>query len=124
MVVRVCCIPIAVMNPKTSSSEESAGASLDARALEVQSTLLPSQRHIFDIPDDVVYMNCAYMSALPKATVIAGERALRRKSRPWLIESSDFFATSESVRALFAQLINASADDIALVPAVSYGMAQ
>jgi len=86
--------------------------------------VLPSQRHLFDIPDDVVYMNCAYMSALPTATVTAGERALRRKARPWMIEAPDFFTGSEAVRALFARLINASAHDIALVPAVSYGMAQ
>src|SRR5947209_7695945 len=91
-----------------------AGASLGAHALEVRSTaaLLPSQRHIFDIPDDVVYMNCAYMSALPTATVTAGERALRRKARPWMIEAPDFFADSEAVRALFARLINAGANDI------------
>ena len=86
--------------------------------------MLPSQRHLFDIPDDVVYMNCAYMSALPKATVAAGERALRRKAHPWTVEPQDFFTDSEAVRALFAQLINANADDIALVPAVSYGLAQ
>jgi selenocysteine lyase/cysteine desulfurase len=102
-----------VIDRKTSSSGESAAVSL-----------LPSQRHLFDIPDDVVYMNCAYMSALPKATIAAGERALRRKARPWMIETQDFFAGSEAVRALFARLINANADDIALVPAVSYGMAQ
>src|SRR5882757_777614 len=109
------------MNRNTSSSGASASDSLDVRSAV---SLLPSQRHLFDIPDDVVYMNCAYMSALPKATVTAGEWALRRKGRPWMIEPPDFFADSETVRALFARLINASADDIALVPAVSYGMAQ
>jgi selenocysteine lyase/cysteine desulfurase len=110
------------MNRNTiSSSGESAGGSFDVWSAV---SLLPSQRHLFDIPDDVVYMNCAYMSALPKATITAGERALRRKGRPWMIEPPDFFANSETVRALFARLINASADDIALVPAVSYGMAQ
>ena len=86
--------------------------------------LLPSQRHFFEIPADVVYMNCAYMSALPKATIAAGEQALRRKGRPWTIASQDFFTDSEAVRALFARLINARSDDVALVPAVSYGMAQ
>jgi selenocysteine lyase/cysteine desulfurase len=85
---------------------------------------LPSQRQLFDIPADVAYMNCAFMSALPKATVAAGERGLRRKARPWTIDSRDFFADSEAARALFAQLINATAEDVALVPSVSYGMAQ
>jgi selenocysteine lyase/cysteine desulfurase len=85
---------------------------------------LPSQRHLFDIPADVAYMNCAFMSALPKATVAAGERGLRRKTRPWTIDARDFFADSEAARALFAQLIKATAKDVALVPSVSYGMAQ
>jgi selenocysteine lyase/cysteine desulfurase len=69
-------------------------------------------------------MNCAFMSALPKATVAAGERGLRRKARPWDVNSRDFFADSEAARTLFAQLINATAEDVALVPSVSYGMAQ
>lgn len=85
---------------------------------------LPTQRHLFDIPPDVAYMNCAFMSALPMATIAAGERGLARKARPWIIDARDFFADSEAVRALFAQLINASAEDVALVPSVSYGMAQ
>src|ERR1051325_3013013 len=85
---------------------------------------LPSQRHLFDIPDDVAFLNCAYISPLPKGSIAAGEDGARRKGRPRTIVPSDFFTTSESVRALFAGLINASADDIAFAPAVSYGMAQ
>jgi selenocysteine lyase/cysteine desulfurase len=85
---------------------------------------LPSQRHLFDIPHDVAFLNCAYISPLPKVSVIAGERGLRRKSRPWTIATGDFFATSETVRRLYADLINADANDIAFAPAVSYGMAQ
>jgi selenocysteine lyase/cysteine desulfurase len=85
---------------------------------------LPSQRHLFDIPTDVAFLNCAYISPLPRASLAAGEEGLRRKSRPWTITPGDFFTASEAVRALFAALINASADDIAFAPAVSYGMAQ
>ena len=85
---------------------------------------LPPQRHLFDIPDDVAFLNCAYMSPLPKASVAAGEAGLRRKSRPWSVAPKDFFTGSEAVRASFARLINARADDIAFAPAVSYGMAQ
>jgi selenocysteine lyase/cysteine desulfurase len=87
-------------------------------------TPLPSQRHLYDIPDDVAFLNCAYISPLPKASVAAGEEGLRRKARPWTIAPIDFFTTSEAVRALFAGIINANADDIAFAPAVSYGMAQ
>src|SRR5262245_65667717 len=45
---------------------------------------LPSQRHLFDIPDDVAFLNCAYISPLPKASLVAGDRGLRRKARPLL----------------------------------------
>jgi selenocysteine lyase/cysteine desulfurase len=88
------------------------------------SPILAPQRHLFDIPDDVAFLNCAYMSPLPKASVAAGEEGLRRKSRPWTVAPADFFTGSEAVRAAFARLINARADDIAIIPAVSYGMAQ
>src|SRR5690349_6556592 len=87
-------------------------------------TPLPPQRHLFDIPDDVAFLNCAYISPLPKASLAAGEEGVRRKARPWTIAPADFFSTSDAVRALFAALINASVDDIAFAPAVSYGMAQ
>jgi selenocysteine lyase/cysteine desulfurase len=85
---------------------------------------LPSQRDLFDIPADVAFLNCAYMSPLPKASVAAGERGLQRKQNPWGIAPRDFFTGSEAVRALFARLINAQPGDIAFAPAVSYGMAQ
>src|SRR5215475_7757222 len=85
---------------------------------------LPSQRHLFDIPDGVAFLNCAYISPLPKASLLAGEEGLWRKAQPWAIAPADFFTTSEAVRTLFAALINAEADDIAFAPAVSYGLAQ
>lgn len=85
--------------------------------------ILPSQRDLFDIPADVAYLNCAYMSPLSRAAVAAGEAGMRRKARPWEVTPQDFFTDSERVRALFAQIINATADDIALVPAASYGIA-
>jgi selenocysteine lyase/cysteine desulfurase len=85
---------------------------------------LPSQRHLFDIPDDVAYLNCAYIAPLPKRSLEAGRSGLERRVRPWMIEPADFFTSSEAVRTLFAQLINADANEVALIPAVSYGMAQ
>lgn len=88
-----------------------------------QPNLLPSQRALFDIPSDVAYLNSAYMTPLPRAVVAAGEKGLRLKARPWELAPIDFFTDSDAVRALFARLVNATADDIALVPSVSYGMA-
>jgi selenocysteine lyase/cysteine desulfurase len=86
-------------------------------------TIIPSQKHLFDIPDEVAYFNCAYMSPLLNAALDAGRAGLARKSRPWEIEARHFFDEADRVRGLFALLIGASADDIAIVPAASYGIA-
>jgi selenocysteine lyase/cysteine desulfurase len=85
--------------------------------------LIPSQRHLFDLPADVAYLNCAYMSPLLKRAAEVGAEAVGRKCQPWRISARDFFTESERARALFAQLLGARADDIALVPAASYGLA-
>jgi selenocysteine lyase/cysteine desulfurase len=86
--------------------------------------LLSNQRHLFDIPGDVAFLNCAYISPLPKVSLAAGMQGLARKSHPWMIAPDDFFNASEAVRARFAALVNAEADDVAFTPAVSYGIAQ
>jgi selenocysteine lyase/cysteine desulfurase len=85
--------------------------------------ILPCQRDLFDIPADVTYLNCAYMSPLLRTTVEAGGAAIARKARPWQITADDFFHDSDTARGLFAELIGADADGVAVIPSVSYGMA-
>jgi len=85
--------------------------------------LIANQRALFDIPDDVAYFDCAKMSPLLLGAAAAGERGLNRKRHPWNIGAEHFFDESERVRGLYARLIGASADDVAIVPSVSYGMA-
>ena len=85
--------------------------------------MIPCQRHLFDLPDDVVYLNCAYMSPILSRAAELGAAALARKCRPWTIRPEDFFTESERARSLFAQLLGARPDDIAIVPAASYGLA-
>ena len=84
--------------------------------------MIPCQRHLFDIPPDVAYLNCAYISPLMHAVREVGEASTRRKCRPWEIVPDDFFRDAEEGRRLFADLVGASAEDIALVPAASYGI--
>jgi selenocysteine lyase/cysteine desulfurase len=83
---------------------------------------LPGQRHLFEIPDGVTYLNCAYMSPQLRAVRAAGEAALGMKAQPWRLTSEDFFTHSEALRGLFARLVGADADGVALVPSASYGM--
>ena len=85
--------------------------------------MIPCQRHLFDIPDDVAYLNCAYMGPLLNSARDIGLLGPARKSQPWTILPQDFFTDAEAGRALFAQIVNATADDIALTPSASYGTA-
>ena len=85
--------------------------------------MIPCQRDLFDIPENITYLNCAYTSPLLKAAQQAGRTAIQAKANPWTITSDDFFSNAETSRELFAQLIDCKPDNVALVPAVSYGIA-
>src|SRR5713101_3269240 len=85
--------------------------------------MLPCQRHLFDIPEDVAYLNCAYMSPLMRPVIEAGNAALARKAHPWELTPDQFFTGSEEFRATAARLIDAPADCVAIVSSASYGIA-
>jgi selenocysteine lyase/cysteine desulfurase len=85
--------------------------------------ILPCQKDLFDLPEGVTYLNCAYLSPLLDSVHEAGLRGLARKRHPWTIRRADFYDDVEAARAGFAALIGAQADDIAIVPATSYGVA-
>ncbi len=85
--------------------------------------MLPCQRHLFDIPTDVAYLNCAYMSPLMKPVVAAGVAGLARKAHPWELTPDKFFTGSDEFRMIAGQLLDCSPDCIAIVPSASYGIA-
>ena len=86
--------------------------------------MIPSQRHLFDLPRERVYLNAAYMGPMPNTAIAAGEDSYRRKGQPWTYDiQDDFFDRPDAVRAQAAQLYGAADTDIALVPAASYGLA-
>jgi selenocysteine lyase/cysteine desulfurase len=84
---------------------------------------LRPRRAAFEVPQDVCYLNCSYMAPQLRAVREAGKAAIDWRSRPWEIAAPDFFDTVERVRALFGGLAGIDPDCVALVPAVSYGMA-
>ncbi len=86
-------------------------------------TIIPSQRHLFDMPQDVAYLNCAYMSPLMNDVVAAGDAGIRLKATPWSLTLDDFFTEVVNLRERFSRLINANSIDIAIIPSVSYGIA-
>jgi selenocysteine lyase/cysteine desulfurase len=84
--------------------------------------MIQCQRHLFDIPDNVAYLNCAYMSPLMKSVAAAGRAGINRKMHPWKILSADFFTEADELRALASELFHCQSDDVAIVPAASYGL--
>ena len=85
--------------------------------------MLASQRHQFDMPRDVAYLNAAAWSPLPLATQEAARAAVGRKGQPWKLGADFADAQHERARAAAARLIGADAGDVALVSSVGYGVA-
>jgi len=83
---------------------------------------LPSQRHLFDIPEDVAYLNCAYMPPMPRPVREAGRHAIEGASAPWRTTPRNFFEPGDRLRDAVALLIGGDADGVAFVPSVSYGI--
>lgn len=84
---------------------------------------MESQRRLFALPEEVAYLNCAYLSPQLHGVDAAGRAALDRVARPWEITPSDFFSDAEVARDRFARLIGGDAEGVAIVPSVSYGIA-
>ncbi|MBV7256026.1 aminotransferase class V-fold PLP-dependent enzyme [Pacificimonas sp. WHA3] len=84
---------------------------------------IPCQRHRFDIPDDVHYLNCAYMSPLADQVSAAIAKGAAYKARPWTYTPDLFFSISEAFRERCARLVGAEARDMAIIPSASYGLA-
>lgn len=85
---------------------------------------LKSQKHLFDIPDNITYLNIASQSPAFKAIYKAGIEGLKQKNQPYTITTSDYFEPVVTLKKLFAKLIEA--DDynrIVTMPSASYGIA-
>jgi len=82
-----------------------------------------SERALFSIPLDVTYLNCASMSPQLRSVTAAGLASVRSKESPWQLRASDWFDHAEPLRALFARIVGSDANDVALVPSASYGLA-
>ncbi len=83
---------------------------------------IPSQKHLFDIPPGVSYLNNAYMSPLMHSVTAAMHSGIASKAQPWTISPEDFFTYAEEARGLAGRIFGGPADNIAIVPSVSYGL--
>ena len=84
--------------------------------------MIPCQRHLFDIPEDVAYLNTAYMSPLLTSVVSAIDSGSRLKANPWKLKISNFFDDIEEARDLFSTLMHTVASNVAIIPSASYGV--
>ncbi len=85
---------------------------------------MKDQRHLFDIPESIKYLNCAYMAPLMHSVVDKGIAGVQLKQRPWEIGKDEFFLLPEAVKREFSKLINApSFEQVSILPSVSYGIA-
>lgn len=86
--------------------------------------MLENQSHLFNLPDDITYLNCAYMSPMLRSVAEIGVHSIYQKDDPTTIKADDFFANGRALRTEFAKLIEVDDPDrCAVIPSVSYGMA-
>ncbi|MBO6607327.1 MAG: aminotransferase class V-fold PLP-dependent enzyme [Psychroserpens sp.] len=85
---------------------------------------LSNQKELFDIPEDITYLNIASLSPSFKTVEQAGLQGVLDKSKPYRITASDFFEPVSELKALFAQLVDTNEPErVVTIPSVSYGMA-
>ena len=62
--------------------DREAGLERGGRNSGGRSATIEDQRHLFDIPEGVTFLNCASRSPLLRASTAAGEAGVKRKVRP------------------------------------------
>jgi selenocysteine lyase/cysteine desulfurase len=80
------------------------------------------QKHLFQIPDGIHYLNCGYMSPLLRSVEERGIEGMRIKRNPVSIKPVDFFTGVVGVREKFGMMVNCEPAQVAVMPSVSYGM--
>ena len=85
---------------------------------------LSLQADKFELPGNVHYLNGAFMSPQLKSITQVGLDSVQKKILPYKMAVDDFFDGPQNIRQEFSKLINNKEPNrIALVPSVSYGMA-
>ncbi|MCV6631244.1 MAG: aminotransferase class V-fold PLP-dependent enzyme [Flavobacteriaceae bacterium] len=81
------------------------------------------QKHLFQLDQDIHYLNCAYKAPMLRSAENACIRALKRERIPVNLEVKDFFDPVTKAKELFGKLIGGEADQVVLVSSCSYGFA-
>ena len=70
--------------------------------------LLPCQRALFDMAEDIAYLNAAAFTPVPRAVQAAGSLGVQTKATPWTPALGETESWADRARAAAAQLIGAS----------------
>jgi selenocysteine lyase/cysteine desulfurase len=86
--------------------------------------MLTNQKHKFQIPSDVSYINCAYMSPFLNEVERIGHESVSQKCLPFQVTGNDFFTNTNKLKQLFTELVDIKDfQNVAIIPSVSYGIA-
>ena len=108
---------------RKDNSDPSIPGTVRALCPPLDTIMLDCQQHLFSLPPESHYLNCAFMSPLAHSVEEAGVEGLQRKRDPAAITPAMFFDECNEVRTLFGRLINVPADRVAIIPSASYGIA-
>ena len=84
---------------------------------------LRCQKEAFQLPPGLHYLNCAYMSPLAHSVEAAVIEGLRTKRVPSKVAPEAFFSAAQKARDRFGRLVSGAPERVAILPAVSYGVA-
>ena len=80
-------------------------------------------KNLFEIDDEIIYLNCSSMSPLLKSVKQAGILGLEKRTKPWNLTDRDWFDEAEVLRSLASKIFQTSENNIAIVPSASYALA-
>jgi len=83
---------------------------------------IASQRHLFDIPEDIAYFNCAGNSPLLNESVKKLIEGSVSKSHPWERTATNYFEDADSIRIMASETLGGDSEGYAIIPAASYGI--
>ena len=85
--------------------------------------IISCQRNLFNIPDEIVYLNTAYISPLSLKVEKAINEGCKLETEPWKIDPEfHFFYQIKETKIIFSNLFNISYKNVSLIPSASYGI--
>ncbi|HUF48832.1 MAG TPA: aminotransferase class V-fold PLP-dependent enzyme [Vicinamibacterales bacterium] len=81
-----------------------------------------SWRADFDLRDDVVWLNSAHQSALPRRAAEAAAEAVRWKLQPWELTTARFQSVPAALRRALGAIAGVPADEVILTSGASFGL--